>query len=267
MRRMLATAPRLERQLPDIPGPPSKLLELLELRVLPELATTLASLPLLQLAPRGDRHPVLVLPGLVATDGSTHLLRAFLADRGYAVQGWGLGRNVGLVPGLEVKMMERLRSVHADAGRAVSLVGVSLGGLYARELAARLPSAVRSVITLGAPVRGHPKDTNVWRIYEMASGRSVEDARIRRPRLPPDEVPTTSIYSRSDGLVAWQACVETPAARRECIEVVSSHCGLGVNAAALHAIADRLAQPEGEWQPFDRTGWRSVLYPDPYRPA
>ena len=264
---MLATAPRLERQLPDIPGPPSKLLELLELRVLPELATTLASLPLLQLAPRGDRHPVLVLPGLVATDGSTHLLRAFLADRGYAVQGWGLGRNVGLVPGLEAKMMERLRSLHADAGRAVSLVGVSLGGLYARELAARLPSAVRSVITLGAPVRGHPKDTNVWRIYEMASGRSVEDARIRRPRLPLDEVPTTSIYSRSDGLVAWQACVETPAARRECIEVVSSHCGLGVNAAALHAIADRLAQPEDEWQPFDRTGWRSVLYPDPYRPA
>jgi len=264
---MLADAPPLERRLPDIPGPPSKLLELLELRVVPELATTLAALPLLQLAPRGDGHPVLVLPGLVATDGSTQLLRAFLADRGYAVQGWGLGRNVGLVRGLEAKMVERVRSLHASGGRAVSLVGVSLGGLYARELAARLPRAVRSVISLGAPVRGHPKDTNVWRLYEMTSGRSVEDARIRRPRVPPDHVPTTSIYSRSDGLVAWQACVEAPAAQRECIEVVGSHCGLGVNAAALHAIADRLAQPEGKWQPFDRSGWRSVLYPDPYRPA
>ena len=264
---MLTTEHRLERRLPDIPGPPSKLLELLEVRVVPELATTLAALPLLQFAPRGDGHPVLVLPGLVATDGSTHLMRAFLADRGYAVQGWGLGRNVGLVPGLEAKMVERVRSLHGETGRAVSLVGVSLGGLYARELAARLPSAVRSVVSLGAPVRGRPRDTNVWRLYEMASGRRVDDARIRRPRVPPADVPTTSIFSRSDGLVAWQACVESPTDRRECIEVVGSHCGLGVNAAALHAIADRLAQPEGEWRPFDRGGWRGVLYPDPYRPA
>jgi len=171
------------------------------------------------------------------------------------------------VPGLEARMLDRVRAIHERTGRAVSLVGVSLGGLYARELSARLPGAARSVITLGTPVRGHPKDTNVWQLYEMASGRSVEDARIRRPRLPPADVPTTSIYSRSDGLVAWQACVETPDVRRECIEVVGSHCGLGVNAAALHAIADRLAQPEGGWQPFDRRGWRNVLYPDPYRPA
>ena len=253
-------------RLPAIPGPPSKFLELLELRVVSELAATVASLPLLAQAPRGDGHPVLVLPGLIATDASTGLLRAYLRDRGHDVHGWRLGRNIGLVAGLEAKMLARVRELHGRSGRAVSLVGVSLGGIYARELAAQASAAVRSVITLGAPVRGRPKDTNVWRVYEMASGRSVDDARIRRPRVPPSSVPTTSIYSRTDGLVAWQACVEASGPRRECIEVMGSHCGLAINAAALHAVADRLAQPQGEWQPFDRSGWRSVLYPDPTRP-
>jgi pimeloyl-ACP methyl ester carboxylesterase len=253
-------------RLPPIPGAPSKFLELLELRVVSELATTIGSLPLLRRAPRGDGHPVLVLPGLIATDASTELLRAYLRDRGYDVHGWKLGRNVGLVPGLEAKMLARVHDLHARSGRAVSLVGVSLGGIYARELAAQAPQAVRSAITLGAPVRGHPKDTNVWRIYELASGRSVNDIRMRRPRVPPASVATTSIYSRTDGLVAWRACVEASGPRRECIEVVGSHCGLAVNVAALHAIADRLAQPEGAWRRFDRSGWRSVLYPDPTRP-
>ena len=83
--------------------------------------------------------------------------------------------------------------------------------------------------------------------------------------MPPASIPATSIYTRSDGLVAWQACVEASGRRRECIEVMGSHCGLAVNAAALHAVADRLAQPEGRWAPFDRSGWRAVLYPDPTR--
>jgi pimeloyl-ACP methyl ester carboxylesterase len=258
--------PRLDPAgLPAIPGPPPKILELLELRVVSELATAFATLPLLQQAPRGDGHPVLVFPGLIATDASTKLLRAYLTERGYDAHGWGLGRNVGLVPDLESKMRARVEDLHARSGRALSLVGFSLGGVYARAMAADLPHAVRSVITLGAPIRGHPKDTNVWRLYELASGRSVDDVRLRKPRVPPARIPATSIYTRSDGLVAWQACVEATVGRRECIEIMGSHCGLAVNAAALHAVADRLAQPEGEWWPFERSGWRAVLYPDPNR--
>jgi pimeloyl-ACP methyl ester carboxylesterase len=263
---MPAISSRLDSaRLPAVPGPPPKILELLEVRVVSELATAFATLPLLQQAPRGDGHPVLVFPGLIASDASTRLMRAYLTERGYDVYGWGLGRNVGLVPGLETKMRERVQEVHARCGRALSLVGFSLGGLYARSLAAQLPGAVRSVVTIGAPIRGHPKDTNVWQLYELASGRSVDDLRIRKPRVPPESIPATSIFSRSDGLVAWQACVEASGRRRECVEVMGSHCGLAVNAAALHALADRLAQPEGGWTPFDRGGWRAVLYPDPTR--
>ena len=253
--------------LPTVPGPPSPALTLLELRALPELAASLASWPLLQQAARGDGHPVLVFPGLAGTDLSTALLRVFLADRGWDVHGWALGRNRGYVDGVQEQILERVRSLREASGRAVSLVGLSLGGLYARQAAAAAPDLVRTVVTLGATLRGHPRATHMWPLYELASGRSVDDeARLLAPAAPPAEVPTTSIFSRSDGLVAWQACVEPPGDRRESIEVVGSHSGYAVNAAALHAVADRLALPEGGWAPFDRTGWRALLYPDPHRP-
>jgi pimeloyl-ACP methyl ester carboxylesterase len=206
-----------------------------------------------------------VLPGLIASDTSTKLLRAYLSDRGYAVHGWGLGRNLGLGPGLEAKMIARLRKLHEEHGRKVSVVGWSLGGVYAREIASALPAAVRSVITLGSPIRGTPKSTNAWWVYELASGQRVDDPSFRRPRDVPPPVPTTSIYSRSDGIVAWQCSVEAGGPRSESVEVRGSHCGMGVNAAALYAIADRLAQPEGHWKPFDRSGLRQYVFPDPAR--
>jgi pimeloyl-ACP methyl ester carboxylesterase len=249
------------------PPPPSKVLQLLELRAFGELGASFALLPLLRRAPRGDGHPVLVLPGLVASDTSTQLLRAYLTDRGYAVHGWGLGRNLGLKPGLEGKMLERLRELHDAHGRKVSVIGWSLGGVYAREIAGAMPHCVRSVITLGSPIRGNPKSTNAWRVYEWASGQSVDDPKLRKPRETAPPVATTSIYSRSDGIVAWQTSVERETATTESIEVVGSHCGLGVNAAALYAIADRLAQPEGAWRPFDRSGLRGLVFPDPSREA
>jgi pimeloyl-ACP methyl ester carboxylesterase len=247
--------------------PPSKTLQLLELRALAELGTSIALLPLLRRAPRGDGHPVLVLPGLIASDTSTQLLRAYLGDRGYATHGWGLGRNLGLKPGLEERMIERLLGLWRETGRRVSLVGWSLGGVFARELAAAAPEAVRGVVTLGSPIRGNPKSTNAWRIYELASGQRVDDPAFRKPRSAPPPVPTTSIYSRTDGIVAWQCSVEPRGPRTESIEVVGSHIGLGVNAAALYATADRLAQPEGRWKPFDRSGLRALVFPDPARPA
>ena len=247
--------------------PPSRTMMVLEGRALPELGAFLGALPLLGLAPHGDGHPVLVLPGLVASDVSTRPLRTFLKSRGYAVSGWRQGRNLGLRPGVQHAMVDLVQELNDTHGRKVSLVGWSLGGLYARQLAKMMPKRVRQVITLGSPFASSPKATNAWRVYEMASGRRAED---EDPRFggtlagsPP--VPTTAIFSRSDGICAWQGCREQSSNMAESIEVESSHCGMGHHPAAVYAVADRLAQKEGEWAPFDRSGWRSLVYPDPNR--
>jgi hypothetical protein len=118
-------------------------------------------------------------------------------------------------------------------------------------------TAVRGVITLGTPFAGSPRSTNAWRIYELTSGRNIEreTASYNLPEAPP--VPTTSIWSRSDGIVAWQGSFQHPADHNphtENIEVVASHIGIGLNPSAWWAVADRLAQPEGNWTPFDRSG-------------
>lgn len=248
--------------------PPSRLLFALELRTFPELGGFVASLPLLTaLAPRGDGHPVLVLPGLVTSDRSTVPLRSFLKGRGYATYGWALGRNYGPLPGFEKKMLDRVKQLADKHGRKVSLVGWSLGGIYARQLAKMLPDEVRGVITLGSPFNGDPRATNAWKLYEFTSGHKVDDRERHMGGAISDSppVPTTAIYSRSDGICAWQNCVENDLPHTESIEVEASHCGLGHHPAVVYAVADRLAQPEGQWKKFDRSGFKALFYPDPKR--
>lgn len=247
--------------------PPSRTLMFLEGRALPELGAFLGALPLLGLAPHGDGHPVLVLPGLVASDASTRPLRSFLKTRGYAVSGWRQGRNLGLRPGVQHAMVDLVQELSDSHGRKISLVGWSLGGLYARQLAKMMPDRVRQVITLGSPFASTPKATNAWRVYEMASGRRAdeEDSRFGGTLAGAPPVPTTAIFSRTDGICAWQGCREQTSHMAESIEVESSHCGMGHHPAAVYAVAERLAQKEGEWAPFDRSGWRSLVYPDPHR--
>src|SRR5580704_3383894 len=155
--------------------PPSKTLMFLEGRALHEFGAFLGAFPLLSLAPKGDGHPVLVLPGLVASDVSTRPLRHFLKNRGYAVSGWRQGRNLGLRHGVQNAMVDLVQELNDTHGRKVSLVGWSLGGLYARQLAKMMPDRVRSVVTLGSPFASGPKATNAWRVYEMASGRRAEE--------------------------------------------------------------------------------------------
>lgn len=246
----------------DAVRPPSPLLMLAEGRALWEAGATLAIWPWLQLAPRGDGHPVLVLPGLVASDVSTRLLRRYLKGRGHDVHGWGLGRNFGPRAGVEQAMLDRIDALHAKAGRKVSLVGWSLGGVYARLLANRVPEKVRGVITLGSPFAGHPRATNAWRVYEGVSGQSANDPPRMQQVRPVPPVPTTSIFSRTDGIVAWQCSVDRPGPQNENIEVLASHVGLGVHPAVLYAVADRLAQREGQWKPFDRGLLGPLVYPD-----
>ena len=210
---------------------------------------------------------MLVLPGLVASDTSTRPLRSFLKNRGYAVSGWGQGRNLGLRDGVQRSMVDQVHELTDTHRRKISVVGWSLGGVYARQLAKMMPDRVRSVITLGSPFAAHPKATNAWRVYEMASGRKAdeEDARFGGALSGTPPVPTTAIFSRTDGVCAWQGCMEKTSATSESIEVESSHCGMGHHPAAVYAVADRLAQREGAWAPFDRNGWRGMVYPNPHR--
>lgn len=250
-------------------APPSRWLLLLEATAPLEYAASLAAAPWLLAAPRGDGHAVIVYPGFLASDFSTRPLRRLLRTLGHDARGWGQGRNLGARAAVLDRALEQLRQAHAETGRRVSLVGWSLGGLYARELAKRAPEAVRAVVSLGSPFTG-PRDANRASATYRRLQRGRAEAAVRHAELhAPPPCPTTSIFSRTDGIVAWPCSVQAPGAMSESIEVRASHLGLGVNPFALHALTDRLAQPEGAWQPFDRTrdAARRAAYPDPFRPA
>ncbi len=187
--------------------PPHALLMLMEARAPWEYAALLAATPWLARLPVGDGHPVIVYPGLGASDFSTAALRNFLRDRGYTAYAWKQGFNFGPRGGVLEGCRAQLAHVAARHRERVSLVGWSLGGIYARELAKEQPENARCVITLGTPFAGHPRATNAWRFYEMVSGQSVHDhALVDQIKVPPG-CPTTSIYSRSDGIVAWQCSI------------------------------------------------------------
>ena len=199
-----------------------------------------AALPLLRWAPRGEPHPVLVLPGLLASDVSTQVLRTWLGRLGYPVVGWALGRNRG--PSQEIddelpRLVDRLAGEH---GAAVSIVGWSLGGIFARRLARRAPRQVRQVVSLGSP---------------FASSQPWVTGPPRAPRRAlarPLPVPSTAVYSRWDGVVDWRACRQETGPTSENVAVHSSHLGMGHDPAVLWLVADRLAQPQHGWRPFER---------------
>ena len=241
-------------------GAPSALLMMLEGRAPWEFAALLAATPWLRRLSPGDGHPVLVFPGMGANDFTTAPLRSFLDALGYVTKPWGQGFNFGPRDGVLKRCAADVRALAEEHGRPVSLIGWSLGGLYARELAKELPEHARCVITLGTPFTGHPRATNAWRIFEALSGQKAEDPSVMERLRKPPPVPTTSIYSRTDGIVSWRCSLNEPSAIAENIEVHASHVGMGMNPLALYAIADRLAQPPGQWAPFDSNGARRWFY-------
>jgi pimeloyl-ACP methyl ester carboxylesterase len=204
-----------------------------------DLAGAWLAAPWLACAPRGDRHPVLVLPGLQVGDASTTVLRGFLQSLGYRTHGWGLGRNVGSTAGIMPGLPRALEKLALQAGSPVSVIGWSLGGIYGRELARRHTALVRQVITLGSPFA------------------------IRDRRQAPVPVPSTAIYSQRDGIVDWRNCIDPPGPRRQNIEVRCSHLGFGHDAATLWVIADRLARPAGDGTPFTPPQMLRLAYPEP----
>jgi pimeloyl-ACP methyl ester carboxylesterase len=247
-------------------GPPPYQRLALEQLAVWEYGSFLAASPFMGFVAQGDGHPVLVLPGFTTSDRSTELLRAVLSRNGHRAVGWKLGRNMGAHPSVLRGLQQRLLGLHERSRRRVSIVGWSLGGIYARELARRHPHAVRTVITLASPYRFRTGDrSHVSALYDSV-GPAVDpflgqiSSEEDRPPLP---VPATSIYTRTDGVVRWHTCIETVGPRRENIEVFGTHSGLGYNIAATIAIADRLARPEGQWQPFRPPPGLSYLYPRP----
>ena len=258
----------IERSEPPPAGrlrPPGIGLLLAEVRGIFEFNASLLLSPLLMRAPRGDGHPVLTLPGFLASDLSMTPMRRYLKELGYDSYAWKMGRNIGGVSRMRAALRDRLAEIHAATGRKVSVVGWSLGGVYARDLALHAPDMVRYVVTLGSPFASDVRATNATRLYEALSGEAVEDNSEIRNAIAGDlPVPTTSIYSCTDGVVNWRTCVLRPSDTAENIEVyLASHVGLGVNAAALWAVADRLAQPEGEFRQFDRSGPFAIAYAPP----
>jgi pimeloyl-ACP methyl ester carboxylesterase len=235
---------------------------LAEARSIFELNSSLLLSPLLMRAPRGDGHPVLALPGFLASDLSMAPMRRYLKELGYETHAWNMGRNLGGVTGKRGALRDLLMQIHETAARKVSIVGWSLGGIYARDLALQLPDVVRSVITLGSPFANDITATNATRLYEALSGEGINDNPEIREAIAGDlPVPATSIYSRTDGIVNWRTSLLRPSDTAENIEVhLASHIGIGVNAAALWAVADRLAQPEGQFRPFDRSGPFAIAY-------
>jgi pimeloyl-ACP methyl ester carboxylesterase len=234
-----------------------------------EFGLLLGARPLQRTLPVGDGHPVLVLPGLLAGDGSTVALRRVLRRLGYRVHGWRLGRNIGPTAQAVAGMKERLEDLQSRYRAPISVIGWSLGGIYARAMARRSPSSVRQVITLGTPFRlTHRNQTRASAAFNRFSHLHVE--RTSAPvdlETEPLPVPATSIYSRYDGVVAWQACLDLQSPRAENIAVIGSHFGYGHNPAVIWAVADRLAQPRGEWAPFRPPAVLRPLFPRPDAPS
>ena len=231
-----------------------------------EATSLVMSSGVLATLPRGDNHHVMVLPGFATDDSMTVILRSFLSALGYQVHPWQLGWNLDhlTVGDNGEHVARRIEEIAGDTGHDVSLIGWSLGGVIAREAARRDHTGLRQVIALGSPFTGNPKATSMRGLYERMTGNNMDEARALERYAQgrhPLRVPSTAIYSKSDGITAWENCRSLTDPITENIEVHSSHFGLVVNPTVFYVIADRLAQPEGQWTPFNRNGPFSMFFP------
>lgn len=226
---------------------PSRFATMAEVRAPLDAITLALNLPRLARAPRGDGRPVLLLPGFRADEASMWPLRGFLRRLGYDARDWQLGRNQGNVDRLTARMQPVVDGLFEErGGDAVTLIGWSLGGVVARELARLEPERVREVITLGSPIVGGPKYTAVGRRFADGNAFDLDafEHEVHARNSIGFDQPVTSIYSRFDGVVGWQASVDVYNPQARNIEVASSHFGLGFNGTVWRLIADILAESD-----------------------
>jgi len=233
-----------------------------ELQAIPEFWTSFVTIPLVKnYAPRGQGQPVLILPGFMQIDISTFKLQQFLKSIGYTIYVSELGLNRGYSDGLNLMLGRRLKEVYHQAQTPINIIGQSLGGTYAREMARLHPELVNQVISLGSPFSGNLNDTNVTWLYNLMSAKRVEKlpkALIKRMKMKMP-VPATSIYSPTDGVVANRCSQELKSPYTQNVMVLGSHCGMGFNPLVLWVVADRLAQSPNDWQKFSWSSLTNIL--------
>lgn len=244
---------------------PKRLHTFLEAGALVEAMVHFGARPFLRMLPRGDGHPVLVIPGFLANDSFTAQLRKSLQMIGYEPYGWELGVNKGLSQKSLEATQTLLKELVLHHQQPVSIIGWSLGGLYARALANKNPECVRQVITMGTPF-GLPADKftevreGIARLYE--SFNSGEDPMLAEPSLwylsPP--IPTTSVYTETDGIAHWHYCLGVQGKTSQNIRVVGTHAGLMHNPMALYLVADRLRFKAKDWSHFELSGWHKMAF-------
>ena len=226
-------------------GPPSTGTALGELGSILGGARLVGALPRLSAAPRGDGHLVVDIPGWRAPELSGAPMRSYLKRLGYDARGWGFGTNTG-DPRRDVRRLsKRVLELVDEKGEPASLVGWSLGGVIAREVARLHPDAVRRVVTYGTPVTGGAAHTTIALAYGRGADVDADAEKVAR-RLhaeEPIQVPLTVIFSRRDGVVAWQACIDRATPGGEHVEVSSTHIGMGIDPDVWAVVADRVSRP------------------------
>ncbi|KWV90529.1 triacylglycerol lipase [Erythrobacter sp. YT30] len=259
----MASIPISDRAAPKA-VPPKRIWTLAEGRAMFELGMFYASRRLLTSLPKGDGHAVMCLPGFMASNSSTIPMRGLLRELGYDAHGWDSGRNIRVDNALLHRLEGQLLRLHKSSGRKVSLIGWSLGGVLAREIAKLHPDKARLVISLGSPISNDRNHTNARKLFERLNGKEPEPMRDGRfldlETAPP--LPTTSIYTKTDGVVHWHGSLQAEGEHpSENIEVHASHLGLGVNPSVMVAMADRLSQAEGKWAPFRPSLSQKWMFP------
>ena len=204
-----------------------------------QLARLVHSAPWLAAAPRGDGGLVVDLPGWLAPEVSNAPLRTYLRWLGHDARAWGLGTNRGDVERYVETLVERLAA--EPRAPKVTLLGWSLGGVVAREVARELPDRVAQVVTFGTPVVGGPTHTVAADSYGTAEARRIAALGAQRDRDRPITVPVTVIYTRRDGVVDWRACLDRTSLAARHVEVRSTHMSLGVDPDVWWTIARALA--------------------------
>lgn len=190
---------------------------------------------------RGDGRHILLIPGLLASESRMEAMRAILNAAGYDAHGWGMGRNLGPRSDSLERIDRRVDQIRRESGGKVTLVGWSLGGLFAREYAKHAAGKVGGIVTMGTPFSGDPRANHAWRLYQLVSGFPVDQPPFacRREEKPP--VRTIALWSRRDGVILPECARGRNGERDQAIEVDCTHMGFAASPEGILAVGQALA--------------------------